>query len=143
MPGSNVPFKEFSIEIGYDYHGGVTSAYRHLWILPESSDDAPVAGIFVLFLDEHEPALGIGYYNPDDQWAVGFGLNRDFDSVYEQLKSEKDLLFRWYADEELDKNNHNKMVWFQISSEDVTNAKLVAQGERLLQRDKLPTLRRK
>ena len=41
MPGSNVVFKEFNVQIGY--HRDVISPYRHLWIRPVSSDDAPVA----------------------------------------------------------------------------------------------------
>jgi len=132
MPGSNVAFKEFNVQIGY--HKDVKSPYRHLWIRPTSSDDAPVSGVFVLFVDERTPDAGFGYYNPDNKWVVGFALNRDFDSTYQLLRSGKDLLFRWWADEK------NKMVWFQFAGNHGVKAKFLESAEALLQEQRVPTL---
>lgn len=133
MPGSNVKFKQFNIQIGY--HTAVKGPHRHLWISPDSSDDTPVAGIFVLFMDDHGAESNIGYYNPGNDWVVGFALNRDFDSVSRHLSSAKDLLFRWYADEV-----SNQIVWFQIAGDYANSVAFVTEGEKLLRGAKLPTL---
>jgi hypothetical protein len=132
MPGSNVSFKDYGIQIGY--HKGASSPYRHLWIRPDSSDDAPVAGVFVLFTDERDPGSGYGYYNPDNDWVVGLALNRDFDPAYELLRSGKGLLFRWWADDQ------NKMVWFQVAGSHGSSLKFVTQAEALLRDKKFPSL---
>lgn len=132
MPGSNVAFKAFNVQIGY--HKDVKSPYRHLWIQPASSDDAPVAGIFVLFMDERTPGADFGYYNPDNKWVVGLALNRDFDSMYELLRSGKELVFRWWADD------RNKMVWFQIAGNHGARDKFLESAEEVLRKGRVPTL---
>jgi hypothetical protein len=132
MPGSDVAFKDFNVRIGYQKDE--KSPYRHLWIQPTSSDDAPVNGIFVLFTDERPPEAGLGYYNPGNKWVVGFALNRDFDSMYELLRSEKGLLFRWWADDQ------NKMVWFQITGNHGAKNKFLRNAEELLREQRVPTL---
>ena len=93
-----------------------------------------MSGIFVLFADDRAPEAGFGYYNPADHWVVGFALNRDFDSTYELLQSGKDLLFRWWADDQ------NKMVWFDIAGNFGAKTKFLERAEDLLRNQGVPTL---
>lgn len=132
MPGSNVTFKEFNVQIGNDKR--VKTSYRHLWIKPIASDDAEVNGIFVYFVEERTTEMGVGYYNPDNGWVVGAALNRDFDTVYELLRSAKDLLFRWWADDQ------NQMVWFHIAGNHGAKGKFLERAENLLRSESVPTL---
>ena len=137
MPGSDVSFREFYIQVGY--HRDAPTPYRHLWIEPLSSEGAPVAGVFALFEDAYDPAYGLGYYNPENNWVVGFALTREFDSVYRLLRSGTGLKFRWYAD------GDEKMVWFQFEGDHGVGAQFIREAEGLI-RDQaygLPDMRTK
>jgi hypothetical protein len=70
-----------------------------------------IVGVTLIFVEDN-PLTDLGSYNSNSKWVLARTMHRDFDNMYEILKTEKAAYFTWGT------GDQNKLTWFAITTDE-------------------------